>query len=183
MKKSRLSFMALMLCASVLFVSCIGSFATYNRVLDWNKGVGNKFVNELVFIALHIVPVYEVVALADILVINSIEFWSGENPMADVGKVQKIEGENGEYLVETLKEGYAITRVGSDETLNLVFNKESNTWSVLKDDAVIDLIQINQDGTADLFLPNGNTMNVTMDAQGLMAAQQLLNESSYYAMR
>ena len=38
----------------------------------------SKFVNELVFFAFWILPVYEVSGLADLLVLNSIEFWSGK---------------------------------------------------------------------------------------------------------
>ena len=42
-------------------------------MLEWNDQIGGKFVNELVFIAFWILPVYELSAMADILVINSIE--------------------------------------------------------------------------------------------------------------
>ena len=74
---------------TILFSSCVGSFGLFNRISSWNQSVGNKFVNELVFLALNIVPVYGVAYLADALVINSIEFWSGSNPMAkDVYKRQ-----------------------------------------------------------------------------------------------
>ena len=82
----------------MLFSSCIGSFSLTNKLLAWNKTVGNKFVNELVFFAFWVLPVYEVSALADVLVLNSIEFWSGGNPVAKGTKV--IEGQEGRYLVE-----------------------------------------------------------------------------------
>ena len=75
--KKRLIPVALIAAISIpMFTSCIGSFALTNKLLSWNRNVGNKVVNELVFIAFWILPVYEVSALADILVINSIEFWS-----------------------------------------------------------------------------------------------------------
>ena len=99
MKKKYLSVgIILTLAVSMLSTSCIGSFALTNKLLSWNRQVGNKFVNEVVFFAFWILPVYEVSALADVLVINSIEFWSGSNPMAKGKKV--IEGENGRYLVD-----------------------------------------------------------------------------------
>ena len=60
--------------SSLTMSSCIGKFALTNKLLTWNRTIGNKFVNELVFFAFWILPVYEVSALADILVINSIEF-------------------------------------------------------------------------------------------------------------
>ena len=75
-----------------MFSSCIGSFRLTNKLLAWNQTIDSKFVNELVFIAFCIVPVYPISAMADLIVINSIEFWSGENPVADTGKVKTIEG-------------------------------------------------------------------------------------------
>ena len=76
MKKSKTFLVCAMLSGSVLFSSCIGSFGLWNSLKDWNQGVSNKFVNELIFLAFHIVPVYEIAYLADALVLNSIEFWS-----------------------------------------------------------------------------------------------------------
>ena len=90
-KKSLTLLVAATLASSVLFSSCIGSFGLSNKLLDWNRNIDSKFVNELVFVAFWIVPVYEISALADILVLNSIEFWSGSNPVADAGTVKTIE--------------------------------------------------------------------------------------------
>ena len=103
MKKRILTrVLAIVLCGSMLtMTSCIGSFSLTNRLLGWNQHVGNKFVNELVFFAFWILPVYEVSCLADLLVLNSIEFWSGSNPMAKGDKI--IEGNDGKYLVTSTR--------------------------------------------------------------------------------
>ncbi len=42
--------------------SCIGSFSLTNRLLGWNQNVGDKFLNELVFFAFWVLPVYEAVS-------------------------------------------------------------------------------------------------------------------------
>ena len=89
-KKSLTLLVATTLASSVLFSSCIGSFGLTNKLLSWNSNIDSKFVNELVFIAFWIVPVYEISALADVLVLNSIEFWSGSNPVADAGTVKTV---------------------------------------------------------------------------------------------
>ena len=99
-KKSLTLLVAATLASSVLFSSCIGSFGLSNKLLDWNRNIDSKFVNELVFVAFWIVPVYEISALADILVLNSIEFWSGSNPVADAGTVKTIETKDGTYAIE-----------------------------------------------------------------------------------
>ena len=73
MKRGKLTLVAVVLSGSLLFSSCVGSFGLFNRLSSWNQSVGNKFVNELVFLAFNIVPVYGVAYLADALVINSID--------------------------------------------------------------------------------------------------------------
>ena len=170
MKREKLTLVAVLLSGSLLFSSCVGSFGLFNRLSSWNQSIGSKFVNELVFLAFNIVPVYGVSYLADALVINSIEFWSGSNPMANVGDVKKVKGENGNYMVKTLENGYSIT-------------KEANTWNVVANGESAELIKMNNDGTADLFLPNGEKMNVTLDAQGMMAARQATMSNLMFAAR
>ena len=177
MKKFNLKLAAtVMVCGAFLFSSCIGSFGLHSKLLNWNQGIGNKFVNELVFLAFNIIPVYGVCYLADALVINSIEFWSGSNPMANVGDVKKVKGENGNYMVKTLENGYSITKEGETASMDLIYNKEANTWNVVA-------LKMNNDGTADLFLPNGEKMNVTLDAQGMMAARQATMSNLMFAAR
>ena len=182
MKKNRLTLVAaIFLSGTILFSSCVGSFGLFNRISSWNQSIGTKFVNELVFLALNIVPVYGVAYLADALVINSIEFWSGTNPMANVGDVKKVKGENGDYLVKTLENGYSITKEGEDSAMELIYNKEANTWNVVADGVSTELLQMNNDGTAQMTLPNGEEMTVTLDAQGVAAARQATMIGTYYA--
>ena len=183
MKRGKLTLVAVVLSGSLLFSSCVGSFGLFNRLSSWNQSVGNKFVNELVFLAFNIVPVYGVAYLADALVINSIEFWSGSNPMANVGDVKKVKGENGNYLVKTLENGYSITKEGETTAMELVYDKELNTWNVVAEGVSTELLQMNGDGTAQMYLPNGEAMNVTLDAQGVAAARQATMINTYYAAR
>ena len=183
MKRGKLTLVAVVLSGSLLFSSCVGSFSLFNRLSSWNQSVGNKFVNELVFLAFNIVPVYGVAYLADALVINSIEFWSGSNPMASIGDVKKVKGENGDYLVETLENGYSITKEGETASMELIYNKELNTWNVVADGVSTELLQMNNDGTAQMTLPNGEEMTVTLDAQGVAAARQATMIDSYYAFK
>ena len=174
--------LALVLSFSMLNTSCIGSFSLTNNVLNWNKSIGNKFVNELVFIVFCGI-VYPITSIADALVINSIEFWSGSNPMASVGDVKKVKGENGNYLVETLENGYSITKEGETASMELIYDKDLNTWNVVADGVSTELLQMNNDGTAQITLPNGEDMTVTLDAQGISAARQATMVNTYYAAR
>ncbi len=81
MRKKHLAIAVVVaLSASMMMQSCIGSFALYNKVKTWNEHVGDKFVNEIVFVAFWILPVYELSFVADLFILNSIEIWSGTNP-------------------------------------------------------------------------------------------------------
>lgn len=176
MKKINLKMAAtLMVCVAFVFSSCIGSFGLHSRLNNWNQQIGNKWVNELVFLAFNIVPVYPVCYLADVLVINSIEFWSGSNPMANIGDVKKVQGENGTYLVETKANGYTITKEGEEgASMDLVYDAELNSWNVVTAEASAELIRLEGNGLAQITLPDGQAYEVSLSAEGISEAQNLL---------
>ena len=75
-----------LLAAGLLLGGCYGPFYLTRKVYNWNGRVGDKWVNEIVFLVISWVPVYSVSVLADALIFNSIEFWTGDNPMAAASK-------------------------------------------------------------------------------------------------
>lgn len=93
MKKQLTKVIAVVMLAvfTVTFSGCFGSFSVTRNLWEWNSNVSNnKFVNELVFLGLCIVPAYELFTLGDVLIFNSIEFWSGRNPIAmNPGEVEE----------------------------------------------------------------------------------------------
>ena len=128
MKTKRfLPAIAICLAACFLCQSCIGSFSLTNKVLQWNKNVNNKLVNELVFFAFWVLPVYEVTSIADLLVINSIEFWSGNKPLESDNKV--IKTDEGDYFIAVSEKGYEISSPDG-KTISFEFDSESQTWSL-----------------------------------------------------
>lgn len=129
MKKSLILAIVCILMGSTLMTSCIGSFTLTNKLLSWNKQISNKFVNELVFIAFWILPVYEVSGIADILVLNSIEFWSGDNPVASKSRI--IEGNDGKYLVSNDSKGYTIKSLTDNSEVRLNFDTKTQAWSMV----------------------------------------------------
>ncbi len=159
------------LASSILFSSCIGSFALTNKVLDWNQSLGNKFVNWLVFIVFHMVPVYEISIFIDGVILNSLEFWTGSNPMG-ANTIKTIQDENGTFQIVSHQNGYTITKEGQEGSLELTYNKEENAWyandvkfmtfvdenhvQMYGSDAVVELSQAGV--TAYSNLMNGNTI-------------------------
>jgi len=80
MKKS---LTAIAMLAALGATSCVGPYNAFNSVSSWNSRVSeSKFLNELVYIGLYIVPVYPIASFGDALIFNSIEFWGGENPIS-----------------------------------------------------------------------------------------------------
>lgn len=67
--------------------ACYGPFNLTRSVYHWNsniKGSGEvneKWMKEFVFFGMIIIPVYMFSALLDAFVFNSIQFWSGDNPV------------------------------------------------------------------------------------------------------
>lgn len=176
MKRKYFTVAAVLLCAgSLMFSSCIGSFALTNKLLSWNKQVGSKFVNELVFVAFWILPVYEVSGLADILVINSIEFWSGSNPVAQGRTV--IDGQDGRYLVDCDGKGYTITSENDGSKVRLDFDVEEQTWSANINGQSYELMTFIDDNHISMPAPDGTRTVVELSQDGLWAYQQLASES------
>lgn len=151
--------------------SCIGSFALTNKLLGWNRQIDSKFVNELVFVAFWILPVYEVSALADLLVINSIEFWSGNNPVS--ASTQTIKGANGErYLVERDAAGYTITDEADGTSVRLAYEADDRTWDVVLDNGTsMRLMTFIDDTHVAMPAADGREMIVEVSADGVMAYQ------------
>lgn len=167
--------------AAMSMSSCIGSFGLFNNVLAWNKSLSNKFVNEVVFIVL--TPAYAVCGVVDALVLNTVEFWSGKNPVAKVGHVENVWGKDGRmYAVKTLKNGYEITRPTGDKVL-FVYDKKADSWSMEADGQQTELFRFNEDGTVRASLPDGRKQDVSLDEAGIYSLRTAVGDGLYFAAR
>lgn len=171
MKKIKIATAAVMLAgASLTFTSCIGSFGLTNKVLSWNKSIGSKFVNELVFFAFWILPVYEVTALADILVVNSIEFWSGNNPLT--ASTKAVDTEQGRYLIDCDGKGYTITFEPTGQKTRLNFIEETQTWAFENAEGEnVPFMTFIDDSHVKMIGADGEMRMVELSQRGLMAYQ------------
>lgn len=147
--------------------SCIGKFALTQKMLAWNKTVGSKFVNELVFFAFWVLPVYEVSALADLLVLNSIEFWSGSNPITEVPAQRTVKSGDHTYIIDADLHGYTITDRDTHEAVRLDFVEEESTWNVTVGDTTWPLMTWIDDTHVALPGPHGRSVVVPVTDEGL----------------
>jgi len=181
--------LALLLVAVVL-TSCYGSFKITRSLYEWNGTVGDKFVNELVFLAFIIVPVYEVASLVDAVVLNTIEFWSGSNPMGMKdgeqeqkiveidGKTYRLTAEKNKMRVEDLNDAKSKTE--------MIFNEADNSWYLVKGKKLQKLVNVEvKDGKViayHLFLPDGSVQQVQPGFDPV-AMQQEIQSGLSCAMR
>lgn len=177
MKKRYISVALILTVAGSLSLnSCIGSFGLTNSVLSWNNQVGSKFVNELVFFAFWVLPVYEVTGLADLLVLNSIEFWSGNNPME--ASVKVIPTDHGDYLVACDGKGYTITNKETNESMRLDFDADHQTWNFNDNGTLYPIMTFVDSNHVKMIMPDGDFRLVDLTQEGVMAYRQVAIESN-----
>ena len=160
------------LSASMMMQSCIGSFALFNKVKSWNDQVGDKFVNEIVFVAMWILPVYELSFAADLFILNTIEFWSGTNPALAEAKV--IDGKDAQYLVASNEDGYVITNMTTKQQTRFNFNAEDNSWWLENNGEEVKLFSYVDDNHISVLMRDGNYQTVELSQQGVLAYQELV---------
>ena len=100
----------------LLSVSCTGPFKLTKRVHAWQTSFENKWVDEVAFLGCVILPVYSLSTLGDAIIFNSIEFWTGDNPMDD--DAVKLE-EDGKTVEMALQEDGSIRISDGQRILSL----------------------------------------------------------------
>lgn len=138
MKTMFKQFVVVILIASmaIMSVGCYGSFNLTKKVYNWNGSMEGKWVQELVFLVLNIVPVYGVAAWIDVVILNSIEFWTGKNPMAstittDDGTTVTFNSENNSMTISYADKSFVVAKengkaVVKDAAGNVLATMESN---------------------------------------------------------
>ncbi len=170
MKKVKvLALLALMIPFSMVNTSCIGSFGLTKKVYEWNKSL-DKWLDELVFLVFIILPVYSIAVLIDGIVLNSIEFWTGTNPIAmNPGdkEVEIVQGEDGNtYEIAATQNRFDISIVNDDEKTwqyAMVFNPETKTWSFDYEDQSVAIMTLNEDASSVTMHLPGNDVEVALE--------------------
>jgi len=84
--------------------ACFGGFNLTRKIYKFNDTISkDKWIEWLAFVVLVVVPIYGIGILVDALLANSIQFWTGDNPIA-MGETRTIEGEDGQVAELTLGE-------------------------------------------------------------------------------
>ena len=124
---------------SILLISlsgCFGSFNLTKNVYHANEDVSdNGFVQSAVMVGMFIIPVYEIAGIADLLVFNVIEFWSGDNPISmeeGENRRQMIHANGSTYQMDATKDHITIMDINDadQEMLSLHYDQAIGSWSV-----------------------------------------------------
>lgn len=149
------------------FQGCIGSFGLTGKVYNFNKGLGDKWIQEIGFLVLIIVPIYEIAVLVDIIVLNSIQFWTGTNPVAmqpGDREIQYVKGEKGLVKIEATKNRFHIAQVdgpNAGESIDLVYNPQTDTWFLGDENRMRKIVQFSADTSeARVFKSDGKVVTV-----------------------
>lgn len=82
MKKALLSFVLALGFASS---GCLGPDHLYHSLKNWNADLSDQdWVNEVVFLPMHVF-VYPIAIVGDVLIFNTIGYWSGNYLIKDPG--------------------------------------------------------------------------------------------------
>lgn len=189
MKRAFRLFATLSLVAlSLQMTGCFGKFSLTRAMWDFNKNIsGNKFVQWAVFLVMVIVPVYGVGVLVDSLVINSIEFWTGENPVSSAdgsdSNTRVVRLGNGETLRLSREPGSDVMKVEVErqgQAPVVRYFEPLDDGMVVRDDAGALLIQAREqaDGAVAVTDAAGATMAMHSPEAVAQARQMLLNDGA-----
>ena len=134
MKKS----ICTLLCAGVIMLTgCYGSNACFNKLHKWNGTLGNKWLNSIVHFILQIFGVYWIcLGLVDGLVLNTIEFWTGSNPLASGDSYFEKDAQGNSVAAVKSADGSMSVELTTAEgqKANLTLQRDENVVRALDDE-------------------------------------------------
>jgi hypothetical protein len=147
---------------------CYGKFALTRKLYNWNGTLGDKWINTLGTWAMVIIPIYGLAGFADFVILNTIEFWTGKNPVTlkDGEKDVKVVQYHGrEFRITATPNRLDVVALdGKTAPASLVYDPASRTWSAESATAKARLFEmVGTDGTiANLIYPDGHKERVEL---------------------
>jgi len=140
--------LALALVGALGVSGCYGRFALTHKLHAWNGTVSDRWINSLLFFGLVVVQAYSICLLGDGLIFNTVEFWSGSNPVSRVDP---------DGTVHIVKDGQRFELVPAGD----------NKWNVVKDGEIVAVASRTADGS--LALSDVASERTTVIASGQLS--------------
>jgi hypothetical protein len=170
--KKAIRYASMVLGAAMLIQvqGCYGNFTLTRKVYAWNGSVGDKWIRSLVMFVLCIIPVYPVAGLVDYVLLNTIEFWTGSNPVTlreGDKEIQIVQWKGGEYRLTATTNRLDVEEITggkSGKTASLIFDVRTQSWAAASGDSRNTIIElVGEDGQiADLIHPDGHKQRLEL---------------------
>ena len=172
--------------------ACYGPFNLTRNVYHWNSGVNgsgevsDKWMKELVFFGMIVVPVYMFSALLDAFIFNSIQFWSGENPVKvtqdEEGRIREVQLGKVTASVTWAEDGKSaqVTYVRQGRVVKQVTIEHDGDQLRLREQGGQVLVRAETpgDGSLRFIGRDGRVADVVGSEQARWAVEQLKGEQS-----
>ena len=184
MKKLNVFLLAcLFFTLSIGQTGCYGPFRLTKNLHEWNGTIGDKFINSLVFFAFIVIPVYGVAVLIDGVVLNTIEFWSGDNPVTmdeNDKDVQIVKKDGKKYRITATKNKFHIEQLqGPDKGkyAELIFDPATATWSLKDGEKELQkLVSLNEEAQLiHIYKPDGQMITIDQNSVDLTEIRKRVN--------
>jgi len=168
---------AAVVASTIALGGCIGSFTLTNHVYSWNeKATDNKYVNSAILWVLLIVPVYDVTLFVDFVGLNTIEFWTGKNPVAFTGpdKLEKVVVSHGKtYRVTMGNNAITVDRLdgaSAGRDFSIRYDAATKTFLMADGQGVTTKVASIDQAMLTLYAPDGRVTTRSLDDQPMPVA-------------
>lgn len=145
---------------------CIGGFRLTRTMYEFNRDVSNSLVvQELVFLAFVIIPVYPVSVAADVVVLNTVEMFTGNNPVRE-SRVASLPG--GGLVAVTGEDDGVVLAVDGYRTRRLL--RKGTRLELVEDGVTVGSVERETDGALIVTDPAGTVRRVEPEAVGRVLA-------------
>jgi hypothetical protein len=147
---------------------CYGNFNLTRKIYAWNGTLGDKWINSVVLFVLFIVPVYALCGLVDYVVLNTIQFWTGKNPVTlkeGEKDIQMVQWKGNEYRLTATTNRLDVQQIVEGKAqapVSLIYDIRTQSWSAKSEKGERRIIEmVGEDGmVADLIYPDGHKQRV-----------------------
>lgn len=155
--------LVLVTCVTAI-TACYGPFNMTRNVYHWNSGikgsgeVNEKWMKEIVFFGMIVIPVYMFSALLDAFVFNAIQFWTGDNP---IKVTQNSDGHTHEVQLgkttisvawsEDHRSAALPYRQEGQMTKTATIVEQARGFRMIEDESPVYISEFNVDGSANIL--------------------------------
>lgn len=105
---------------------CTGSFNLTRKVYNWHRSQDDKWADEFGFLVCALLPIYGISTFADAIVFNSIEFWTGDNPVDGPNTMAKNIKAGQDEAVISYNSGNKQLTIASNAKPTITLEKQGN---------------------------------------------------------